>query len=194
MKKTRKTIPAKTKIIVLKEYNHRCAICGNDGPQLHHIDENPSNNIPENLLPLCPTCHLRDQHNPTVSIEVEKLKLFRKFKDPAILKTQFHPLFKRIKYLHEVKDDCDSNELKQKSNELIEFIAALEMGDFYSKQIANLIKEPSRCYVRSLSGGPDPEFERQLEKNRKEYVTQLQNAYESVNELIVELLHYQKWE
>ena len=193
MVKSRITIPVKIKNDVLKEFHHRCAICGGDGPHLHHIDENPSNNELNNLLPLCPNCHLRDQHNPTASIEVEKLKLFRKYKDPTILKTQFHPLYKRIKYLYGISSESKERELREKSTELIDFITALKMGEFYSKQITNLVKQPSHAYVMSLSGGPDPEYERQKEKNRKKYIEQLQNAVEAVNELIVELLRYQEW-
>ncbi|MDQ3011542.1 MAG: HNH endonuclease, partial [Acidobacteriota bacterium] len=78
---------------MLKEFNYRCAICAIDNPQLHHIDETPSNNDPMNLVPLCPNCHLIDQHNPTRTLDPIKLSLFRKFKDPFILKSQFDPLF-----------------------------------------------------------------------------------------------------
>ena len=35
---------------LLDEFNHRCAVCGVDRPQVHHIDENPSNNDPLNLI------------------------------------------------------------------------------------------------------------------------------------------------
>jgi hypothetical protein len=51
--KTRVSIPKPIRDRVLKEYHHRCAIRGEDNPQLHHIDEDPSNNDPLNLIPLC---------------------------------------------------------------------------------------------------------------------------------------------
>ena len=63
-KKTRTDIPKTVREAVLKEFNHRCAVCGGDRPHLDHIDEDPSNNDPFNLLPLCPNCHIRDRHNP----------------------------------------------------------------------------------------------------------------------------------
>src|SRR6266852_5884563 len=91
--KTRKAVPKATRSQVLAEFNHRCAVCGTDRPQIHHIDENPSNNDPMNLIPLCPNCHLTDQHNPTQPIDPAKLSLFRQYKDPMILTPQFHPLF-----------------------------------------------------------------------------------------------------
>lgn len=49
-------------------FNHHCARCGQDCQsihsgeqqlQVHHIDENPSNNAPGNLIPLCARCHLK---------------------------------------------------------------------------------------------------------------------------------------
>jgi predicted restriction endonuclease len=77
MTKARLSIPRVTKSLVLKEFNYKCAICGKERPQVHHIDENPSNNDLLNLIPLCPNCHLIDQHNPTIPVDIEKLKLFR---------------------------------------------------------------------------------------------------------------------
>src|SRR5215217_4223395 len=60
MSKTRLHIPKVTRDGVLAEFNHRCAICGADKPQVHHIDENPSNNDPTNLIPLCRLCPKSD--------------------------------------------------------------------------------------------------------------------------------------
>lgn len=45
----------------LKEYPHKCMICGWDEDdrilEVHHIDENRENNSIDNLSVLCPTCH-----------------------------------------------------------------------------------------------------------------------------------------
>lgn len=48
----RESIPKPIRENVLDEYSHSCAICGKDRPHVHHIDENSSNNDPNNLLPV----------------------------------------------------------------------------------------------------------------------------------------------
>ncbi len=68
MSKQRVSIPKAVRDKILAEFNHRCAVCGADRPHIDHIDEDPSNNEPMNLLPLCPNCHLTDKHNPTSKI------------------------------------------------------------------------------------------------------------------------------
>src|SRR5260370_24974102 len=44
---------------LLVSCNHSCCICHEFGVIIHHIDGNPANNDPDNLIPLCPTCHGR---------------------------------------------------------------------------------------------------------------------------------------
>lgn len=58
--KKRASISPKTKKYLQKEINSECPICANQEVghfEIHHIDENPSNNKFENLLMLCPICH-----------------------------------------------------------------------------------------------------------------------------------------
>ena len=83
---------------VLAEFRHRCALCGGDRPHVHHIDEDRTNNDPVNLLPLCPNCHVRDQHDPTVQIVADVLRLFRRYRDPMILHPGFKPVWKRCRF------------------------------------------------------------------------------------------------
>jgi len=54
--------------LIRELFNQHCARCGRDCQgirsgeeqlQVHHIDENPENNDPENLIPLCARCHLQ---------------------------------------------------------------------------------------------------------------------------------------
>jgi hypothetical protein len=189
----RVTIPKKTSDAVLGEYSHRCAICGSDRPHLHHIDENPSNNDLGNLLPLCPNCHLRDQHNPTHRIEVAKLLMFRSFKDPAILKPQFHPLFARQEFLATVAEDEEPvADLERRASELVELVQAMEMGEFYAKRLSELLAPLRYGFVMSL-GGPDPEYERQVRQRNKEYRAKLVANRTAAQALLVELLRYQRW-
>lgn len=189
----RKPIPQKTKDSVLNEYNHRCAICACDRPHLHHIDEDHTNNEPLNLLPLCPNCHLTDQHNPTRKIEVKKLLMFRSFKDPAILKPQFHPIYTRQLFL----DDLEQNhklvsEYESKAQELIEFVESLEMGAFYSKRLVELMKKQAFAGAYNF-GSENTEYQRQIMQNDKEYIEKLKCNRSTIKNLLIELLRYQKW-
>jgi hypothetical protein len=192
-KKTRVSIPSSVREAVLREFNHRCAICGADRPQLHHIDENPENNDPGNLLPTCPNCHLTDQHNPTVPADPEKLALFRRYKDPAILAPQFEPLFARLKFLAGITDSNDSAELQDKVAELTAFIYHLEMGEFYAQVISQLLKAPSRGRAFVLGGPLDSHEEEEDREFDSEYRQQLRSARSEVYRLVVELLRYQMW-
>ncbi len=99
MAKNRASIPKKVREQLMKEFRYRCAICGGDRPQIHHIDSNPTNNDLLNLIPLCPNCHILDQHDPTAETDQRKLRLFRQYRDPTILSPQFQPLFNRLKFV-----------------------------------------------------------------------------------------------
>lgn len=190
----RDSIPKGIRETVLDEYDYRCGVCGGDRPHLHHIDEDATNNVPENLLPLCPNCHLRDQHNPTRKVDIPKLKIFRKYKDPGILKPQFHPIYVRQSFLDDVEVNVEPvEELEKHANELIEFVASLEMGEFYGKRLKELIGKPKMAFIFSLDGGHDPEFERQMRKSKEQYRQQLIDNNEHAKALLVELLRYQSW-
>ncbi len=191
MTKPRVQIPAKVGDRVLKEFNHRCAKCGANNPHLHHIDENPSNNDPLNLIPLCPNCHLVDQHNPTRLVEPGKLRLFRIYKDPTILKPQFHALYARFLFLESSEGLYSLDELEEKAIELLDFILTMEKGDFYVRAIGKLIL-PNDLVIYNESktrfANPEQKIQRGLE-----YHQELQKAKERVYELIVELLRFQSW-
>lgn len=85
------TPQAKTKQKLLEQRGHRCEQCGLetwlDRPialELHHIDGNISNNAEQNLMLLCPNCHLlTDTHSrrankrQQISQKVSNEKLLR---------------------------------------------------------------------------------------------------------------------
>lgn len=191
---TRETISKKVKEALLDEYDYRCAVCGGDRPHMHHIDEDASHNELLNLLPLCPNCHLRDQHNPTRKIEIMKLQLFRRHKDPAILKPQFDPIYTRQLFLETVvPGEQATSALESQAGELIEFIQALEMGEFYGKRLTELIGPLNRAFFMSLEAGPDPRFEEQRRAANRDYRQKLITNREPVRALLVELLRYQSW-
>lgn len=190
----RRTIPRAVRDQVLAEYRHRCSICGADRPQVHHIDENPENNAPLNLLPLCPNCHLTDQHNPTQLIDPLKLSLFRRYKDPAILLPQFQPIFARFVFLLSLSDSSDPWALEANSKELVEFISAFEMGEFYAKRIDALLKMSPVLGFIALNSLLPYEDDPQYQKGVAAYRQQLAGAKDQVIALCVELLRYQRWE
>ncbi|WP_432745970.1 hypothetical protein ABXJ76_08365 [Methylobacter sp. G7] len=190
----RETIPKKTKDALLDEYDHRCAVCGGDRPHLHHIDEDASHNELSNLLPLCPNCHLRDQHNPTRKIEIPKLQLFRKYKDPAILKPQFHPIYTRQLFLETVvSGEEDVGEIQSRVGELVELVQSLEMGEFYGKRLTEFIGPLNRAFTMSLGSSPDLRFEAQRRTANRDYRQKLIENRESARALLIELLRYQVW-
>ncbi len=190
---TRERIPKAVREAVLREYNHLCAICRAPNPQLHHVDGDHSNNDPLNLLPLCPNHHLIDQHNPTQKMEPQRVTLFRRFKDPAILWPQFEPLFARLSFLDDLKEATTELEgLRRQSEELVAFVRALEMGDFYSDRIRPLVSPPAHAHVWSFDT-PASEFERVRIKEHREYLTQLSSNTDEVLRLATELLRYQAW-
>jgi hypothetical protein len=188
--KRRTKVPAPTRQSVLREYNHRCAVCAADRPHLHHIDQNPDHNDPNNLIPLCPNCHLRDQHNPTSRVDPALLSLFRAHRDPTILRPQFKPLFNRLQFLNEIPDTASVDDLQTKAEELWRFVARLSMGEFYGQEIEKLTKKPSQLFVMRLDG-PDPENEARRRRWDQEYREQLRAARSQVYALVVELLPYQ---
>lgn len=76
----RKRIPQENKIRALlqQEINSVCPFCNNTDVghfQIHHIDDNPSNNEFGNLLLLCPTCHSKITKGDIMKEEVEAKKM-----------------------------------------------------------------------------------------------------------------------
>ncbi|MCK8480981.1 HNH endonuclease [Psychroserpens algicola] len=78
-KKNRPNIPQKNKVRaeLQKETNSVCPFCDNDDVghfEIHHIDENPSNNENTNLILICPTCHSKITKGDISRMEVVKHK------------------------------------------------------------------------------------------------------------------------
>jgi len=185
----------------MKEFHHLCALCGKHSPQLHHIDENRDNNSELNLLPLCPNHHLLDAHSPTSPVSAEKLQLFRKFKNPAVFLPQFEPLLSRMMFLLESDQKlAKRQDLLPSVYDLLEFIAHLEMGDYYAKLISKVLAlgllEP---YDSGKDRNGDPNYlasaAAALERARtqKHFPPDVGAARDKAISLIVESLRYQQW-
>jgi len=103
MKKFRIQIPSDIVAEVLFRSDNTCCICRERGKtvQIHHIDENPTNNAPENLSVLCLECHNKTQikggfgrrFNASLVVKyrddwIERVKLRRDLADKAAIKKQ----------------------------------------------------------------------------------------------------------
>lgn len=202
MGKDREHVPKATRESVMGEFSYRCALCGTDDPQLHHIDEDPSNNEEMNLIPLCPNCHLTDQHDPTKQIDEEILQLFRRHRDPTILSSQFSVLYKRARpFLR--PEDYDYEEKKDAVNTFLSFVSSLEHGDHYNGELSALITkggvslgtlylDPPR--TPSEKERREKEREEREKKRRSQYNEKLRSNTDEVEGLIIELLKFQDWE
>jgi len=193
MASNRTAVPRAIRDHVLGEYNHMCAICGGSSPHLHHIDDDNSNHDVLNLLPLCPNHHLNDQHNPTHRIDPGRLVLFRRFKDPAILSPQFEPLYDRLRFMDDLAvESTDLETLRGRASELIAFVAALHMGDFYSGRLGELIS-PIDHLLFLTTDTPQSELDQRHREHHVEYVEKIGAGRNEVLRLCAELLRYQDW-
>ncbi len=190
-KNARTAITKAVRDAVLEEYDHRCALCGSNRPQLHHVDEDRSNSIAENLIPLCPNCHLTDQHNPTRRLGVDKLRFFRKYKDLAILSPQFDSLLRRMRFIQDViGGEFDRAVVDVRRRDFLAFVEALEMGAYFSKKLRIAITEEQNERILDAR----PEVVQAFEKRQQEqYASQLRRKLPDIHLIVVELLKFQPW-
>lgn len=75
----RKKIPPKVSSELLVANRHACCVCQSKGVQIHHIDEDPSNNLIENLAALCLPCH--DQASMQIGLSkklrAEEIRIYK---------------------------------------------------------------------------------------------------------------------
>jgi TonB family protein len=73
----RKSIPRKIQVRLFMEVNLQCPFCRNkdaDHFEIHHIDGNTEDNIFQNLLMVCPTCHSKITKGDYTQQEVISMK------------------------------------------------------------------------------------------------------------------------
>lgn len=78
-KKNRTAIPQinKVRALLQQEINSKCPLCKDKNVghfEIHHIDEDPSNNDTCNLILLCPTCHSKINKKDISIEEITKVK------------------------------------------------------------------------------------------------------------------------
>lgn len=192
MNKKRVSIPKSVSEGVMKEYHHKCAMCGRHDPHLHHIDENPSNNEASNLLPLCPNCHLQDTHDPTTPHDPGKLRLFRRCKDPFILDPRFHPIWIRLQFLRQL-NESDGNTWSYCCQDLVNFVRFLQLGEYYWATIGSVLRDPAsnkaislRRKGASITYGDFAAMQSAIVELRDFRAT-------VIEDLCVEMLRYQGW-
>ena len=75
-KNKRVVVPEEDRAKLLLWCERNCCFCGKECTTnivIHHIDGNPRNNKPDNLVPLCGTCHNKATHG-----EITKEQLLRR--------------------------------------------------------------------------------------------------------------------
>ena len=79
MAKVRVPIPEQLRLEIIEKCNNRCCVCQTPFVQIHHIDEDPSNNTFDNLVALCPNCHSQapSRSHMTVNLTEGRLKQLR---------------------------------------------------------------------------------------------------------------------
>ena len=117
-------------------FNYHCARCEKDCRktknaqmvlQVHHIDENPANNVLENLIPLCASCHLK--------IEGEA-RLHAPYREKQLELFEDHTYMSRMKEMRE-------NALAKYGSEVKLEVSGLDAETYETNAIEWEINDPS---------------------------------------------------
>lgn len=117
-------------------FNYHCARCEKDCRktknaqmvlQVHHIDENPANNVLENLIPLCASCHLK--------IEGEA-RLHAPYREKQLELFEDHTYMSRMKEMRE-------NALEKNGSEVKPEVSGLDAETYETNAIEWEINDPS---------------------------------------------------
>ncbi len=194
-KPSRKAIPKAVRDSVLKEYRHRCAICGDDYDHLHHIDEDPSNSVESNLIPLCANHHVRDAHNPTQPIDSRIMQFFRTYRDPIILTAQFRILFERFDRIY--ADECaDRERAATYANDFLKFVNVMHMGEYYRKRLSYCVipsDATSSIKLDPAINKPNQQIDEWDKRLQRAYSDALNSRRKLAAELVFELAQQQSW-
>ena len=172
VQKKRTRIRDKTRVAVLKEYHHKCAFghVNPPAPELHHIDGDPSNHDPLNILPLCPNCHSQNL-NPRM------LSVFRKYKKREIFSAEFENLLRKADAILNLPADQYYGFCVRPGEDLVAFVRQLKQGKYYAPRIGELIRAMPEQETLAL----------------EEHEAFHKDRCEDILSLIIELLSFQGW-
>jgi len=113
----------------------------------------------------------------------------------ASYKPLYRTLFNRVQFLHEIQNDTDIDLLVKKVDELIDFVASLSIGAFYSQKLASLLRQPAYGFSYRYDF-PESFAERQARqlgqvKRDQAYRDQLFQARDEVQMLCLEIVQVQ---
>lgn len=81
MAKTRLSVPRQLSLQVLYKSAKTCCVCREPGKpvEIHHIDEDPANNVEENLIGICRNCHdeAHTTHRLSQNLTPDRLRGFK---------------------------------------------------------------------------------------------------------------------
>lgn len=208
-KDARKAVPQRLQSAITKEFNNVCATCGESaGTQVHHIDENPGNNDPLNLIPLCPTCHDIRIHGPSSQVTREMLRIFRAHKDLALLTPNFRSVQDRMAFFEapEKFAKAAADEMWTLADAMEDFCAFIQMqpkGEYYARRLRTLLKAEEPAGVLDLKLGvqyydSEPEdrakeVEAEAVEANIRVVKNLNAVRSEVERLVVEFVRFQDW-
>jgi hypothetical protein len=95
----------------------------------------------------------------------------------------------RVKFLHDVNESSNADEVEDKIKDLIEFVEKLQQGDYFAKKLREITHRPRRLVSWA---DESPEYDRKInEEYNQEYREKLIAAKDSMYSLIEELIKLQ---
>ena len=85
------------------------------------------------------------------------------------------------------------SQLYSSALELVRFVASLEMGEFYSEQILELLKPKDEFFRTRLTGSMSKRDQERRESSARDYKERIRSHADKATALVVELLRYQGW-
>ena len=137
MKMIRTPIPSNIAVEILFVSDNTCCVCRERGKtlQIHHIDDNPSNNVPENLAVLCLECHNKTQIKGGFGRRLN-VSLVIKYRDDWL---------KRVKLRRDLADEKAVKKQVGKETLSEQVETFMELPIKHTK-----LKEPVSKYINSL--------------------------------------------